>query len=68
MPDPNDPRTLPSLCHPFAVDPGMCLEDARFRPVLELRPPLDAATTAAELVVEIERRHYLGRTSQHAAG
>ncbi|WP_279483826.1 hypothetical protein [Aureimonas sp. SK2] len=68
MPDPRNPRTLPSRRHPFAVDPGTGAEDSKFRPVPEPRSPQDASPTAAELVVDIESRHHLNWASQHVAG
>ena len=68
MPDPRNPRTLPSRRHPFAVDPGTGAEDSKFRPVPEPRTPEDASPTAAELVVDVESRHHLNWASQHVAG
>jgi hypothetical protein len=68
MPDPRNPRTLPSRRHPFAVDPGTGAEDSKFRPVPEPRSPEDASPNAAELVVDIESRHHLNWASQHVAG
>lgn len=67
MPDPRNPRTLPSRRHPFAVDPGTGGEDAKFRPVPEPRSPNEANPQAAELLVEIESRHHLNWAAQHAA-
>lgn len=67
MPDPRNPRTLPSRRHPFAVDPGTGGEDAKFRPVPEPRSPSEANPQAAELLVEIESRHHLNWAAQHAA-
>lgn len=67
LPDPRNPRTLPSRRHPFAVDPGAGGEDAKFRPVPEPRSPNQADPQAAELVVEIESRHHLNWAAQHAA-
>lgn len=68
MPDPRNPRTLPSRRHPFAVDPGTGGEDSKFRPVPEPRTPDDAKPNAAELAVDIESRHQLNWACQHAAG
>ena len=67
MPDPRNPRTLPSRRHPFAVDPGTGGDDAKFRPVPEPRSPNEASPQAAELLVEVENRHHLNWASQHAA-
>lgn len=67
IPDPRNPRTLPSRRHPFAVDPGSGGEDAKFRPVPEPRSPNEANPQAAELLVEIESRHHLNWAAQHAA-
>ncbi|MCA8239088.1 hypothetical protein [Burkholderia cenocepacia] len=67
MPDPRNPRTLPSRRHPFAVDPGSAGEDSKFRPIPEPRA-LDAKRPhLAELEVEIESRHHLNWAAQHAA-
>lgn len=67
MPDPRNPRTLPSRRHPFAVDPGSAGEDSKFRPIPEPRA-LDAKRPhVAELEVEIESRHHLNWAAQHAA-
>lgn len=68
MPDPRNPRTLPSRRHPFAVDPGTGAEDSKFRPVPEPRSPEDVAPTTAELVVDVESRHHLNWASQQVAG
>ncbi len=67
MPDPRNPRTLPSRRHPFAVDPGTGAEDSKFRPVAEPRSPDDVAPTTAELVVDVESRHHLNWASQQVA-
>jgi hypothetical protein len=67
MPDPRNPRTLPSRRHPFAIEPGTGGEDSKFRPVPEPRP-LDAThPQGAELAVDIENRHHLIWASQQAA-
>jgi hypothetical protein len=67
MPDPRNPRTLPSRRHPFAIEPGTGGEDSKFRPVPEPRP-LDAATPhKAELAVTVESRHHLIWAAQQAA-
>ena len=67
MPDPRNPRTLPSRKHPFAVDPGSGDEDSRFRPVPEPQPLDRARPQSAELVVEIESRHQLAWAAQQTA-
>jgi hypothetical protein len=67
MPDPRNPRTLPSRRHPFAVDSGMGGEDSKFRPVPEPRSPDSIASNVAELVVDIESRDHLNWAVQHAA-
>ena len=67
MPDPRNPRTLPSRRHPFAIDPGTGGEDSKFRPVPEPRS-LDAEELhKAELAVDIENRHHLTWAAQQAA-
>lgn len=67
MPDPRNPRILPSRRHPFAIDPGTGGEDSKFRPVPEPRSPSPAETHKAELVVDIESRHHLNWAAQQAA-
>jgi hypothetical protein len=67
MPDPRNPRTLPSRRHPFAVDPGAGAEDSKFRPVPEPRSQNEETALRAELVVDIESRHHLTWASQLAA-
>ena len=67
MPDPRNPRTLPSRRHPFAIDPGTGGEDLKFRPVPEPRSIDPAQRHKAELVVDIESRHHLTWASQQAA-
>jgi hypothetical protein len=67
MPDPRNPRILPSRKHPFAVDPGTGGEDSKFRPVPEPQPVNPSAPTLAELAVEIESRHHLVWAAQMAA-
>lgn len=67
MPDPRNPRTLPSRRHPFAIDPGTGGEDSKFRPIPEPRALDRAKPERAELEVEIESRHQLNWASQHAA-
>lgn len=67
MPDPRNPRTLPSRKHPFAVDPGTGDEDSRFRPVPEPQP-LDAKRPqSAEVMVEVESRHHLAWAAQQTS-
>ncbi len=67
LPDPRNPRLLPSRRHPIAVDPGTAGEDAKFRPVPEPRSPAGARPQIGELVVDIESRHQLNWASQQAA-
>ena len=67
MPDPRNPRTLPSRRHPFAVDPGTGGDDSKFRPVPEPRAAHNARPQLAELVVDIESRHHLNWAAQQAA-
>lgn len=66
MPDPRNPRTLPSRRHPFAVVPGSGSEDSKFRPVPEPHSP-EGAPSVAELIVDVESRHHLTWASQLAA-
>lgn len=67
MPDPRNPRTLPSRRHPFAVEPGTGGEDSRFRPLPDPKPLDPEHPERAELAVDIENRHHLTWASQHAA-
>ena len=67
MPDPRNPRTLPSRRHPFAIEPGTGGEDSKFRPVPEPRPLDHDQPHKAELAVDIESRHHLTWAAQHAA-
>lgn len=67
MPDPRNPRTLPSRRHPFAVDPGTGGEESKFRPVPEPRSLNPEDRQKAELAVEIESRHHLTWAAQQAA-
>lgn len=67
MPDPRNPRTLPSRKHPFAVDPGTGDEDSRFRPVPEPQPLDWDRPQSAELAVEVESRHHLAWAAQQTA-
>ena len=67
MPDPRNPRTLPSRRHPFAIDPGTGGEDTKFRPVPEPRPLDPTDPHRAELAVDIESRHHLTWAAQQAA-
>jgi hypothetical protein len=66
MPDPRNPRTLPSRRHPFAVEPGTGGEDSKFRPLPEPRAYDSAKPQQAELSVDIENRHHLIWASQQA--
>ena len=68
MPDPRNPRTLPSRRHPFAIEPGTGGEDSKFRPVPEPRSFDLEEPNKGELVVEIESRHHLTWAAQQAAG
>lgn len=67
MPDPRNPRLLPSRRHPFAVEPGTAGEDAKFRPVPEPRSPTDKPNEVGELFVDVESRHHLNWALQQAA-
>jgi hypothetical protein len=67
MPDPRNPRILPSRRHPFAVDPGTGGEESRFRPIPEPKPLIADRPEDPELCVEIESRHQLVWASQQAA-
>ena len=67
MPDPRNPRLLPSRCHPFAVEPGSGGEEAKFRPVPEPRPLNPGQPRIAELAVDVESRHHLTWAAQQAA-
>jgi len=67
IPDPRNPRTLPSRRHPFAIDPGTGGEESKFRPLPDPQS-LDAdQPELAELKVEIESRHHLTWACQQAA-
>ena len=67
MPDPRNPRTLPSRRHPFAVEPGTAGESSKFRPVPEPRSLDLGQPCRAELAVEIENRDHLTWAVQQAA-
>ncbi len=67
MPDPRNPRILPSRRHPFAIEPGTGGEDSKFRPVPEPKPLDPEHPERAELAVEVENRHHLTWASQQAA-
>lgn len=67
MPDPRNPRTLPSRRHPFAIDPGTGGEDSKFRPVPEPHSLDPNERHKAELAVDIENRHHLTWAAQQAA-
>ena len=66
MPDPRNPRILPSRRHPFAVDPGTGGEESKFRPVPEPQPIDRDEPQRAELAVEIESRDHLTWATQQA--
>jgi hypothetical protein len=67
MPDPRNPRTLPSRRHPFAIEPGTGGEDSKFRPVPEPRALDLDAPQKAELAVTIESRDHLTWAARQAA-
>jgi hypothetical protein len=67
MPDPRNPRLLPSRRHPFAIEPGTGGENTKFRPVPEPRARDSANPDAAVLSVDIESRHHLTWACQQAA-
>jgi hypothetical protein len=67
VPDPRNPRILPSRRHPFATDPGTGGEDSKFRPIPEPKPRNPERPEEAELTVDIESRHHLTWASQQAA-
>lgn len=67
MPDPRNPRILPSRRHPFGTDPGSGGEDSKFRPIPEPKPRNAERPEDAELSVDIENRHHLTWASQQAA-
>lgn len=66
MPDPRNPRTLPSRRHPFAIDPGTGGEESKFRPLPEPRAYDPLKPQQAELSLEIENRHHLIWACQQA--
>lgn len=67
MPDPRNPRTLPSRRHPFAVDPGTGADESKFRPLPEPVARFPEQPERAELAVEIESRHHIEWASRLAA-
>jgi hypothetical protein len=67
MPDPRNPRTLPSRRHPFAIEPGTGGEESKFRPVPEPQSLNSGDPQKAELAVDIESRHHLTWAAQQAA-
>ena len=67
MPDPRNPRTLPSRRHPYAIEPGTGGEDSKFRPVSEPQPVDPDQPNKAELAINIESRHHLTWAVQQAA-
>ena len=67
MPDPRNPRILPTRRHPFAVDPGTGGEESKFRPIPEPSARFEDRPQDAELAVHIESRHQLTWASEQAA-
>ncbi|MFT3728621.1 MAG: hypothetical protein QM759_12425 [Terricaulis sp.] len=67
MPDPRNPRTLPSRRHPFAIDPGTGGDDSKFRPVPEPRMLDRERPQVGELAVDVENRDHLTWATQQAA-
>lgn len=67
MPDPRNPRILPTRRQPFAVEPGTGGDDSKFRPVPEPRTRSGAKVQIAELVVDVESRDHLTWASQQAS-
>lgn len=67
MPDPRNPRLLPSRRHPFAVEPGTGGENSKFRPVPEPRPRDPGSPDTAAVSVNIESRNHLTWACQQAA-
>jgi hypothetical protein len=67
IPDPRNPRILPSRRHPFAIEPGSGDENSRFRPIPEPRAVDEEHPERAELVVDIDSREHLDWASQQAA-
>lgn len=67
MPDPRNPRILPSRKHPFAIDPGSGGEESKFRPLPEPVALHPDHPERAELAVDVENRHHLVWGSQQAA-
>ena len=68
MPDPRNPRTLPSRRHPFAIEPGTGSDNSKFKPIPEARPFDFEEPNRGEVAVDIESRHHLTWAAQQAAG
>ncbi len=67
IPDPRNPRTLPSRQHPFAIEPGTGGEESKFRPLPDPQSLNPDNPELAELKIEIESRHHLTWACQQAA-
>jgi hypothetical protein len=67
VPDPRNPRLLPSRRHPFAVAPGTGGEDAKFRPISDPTSPEGSDGKTAELVVQLDSSEHFTWASQLAA-
>ncbi|MBI2770533.1 MAG: hypothetical protein HYX47_12980 [Burkholderiales bacterium] len=67
VPDPRNPRLLPSRRHPFAVAPGTGGEDAKFRPISDPTSPEGSDGKTAEMVVHLDSREHFTWASQLAA-
>ena len=67
IPDPRNPRILPSRRHPFAVDPGTGSEESKFRPIPEPQPKNASHPELPELCVQVESQHQFVWASQQAS-
>lgn len=67
IPDPRNPRLLPSRRHPFAVEPGTGADDSKFRPVPEPRARDITKPDSPILTVDLESREHLNWACQQAA-
>lgn len=67
VPDPRNPRLLPSRRHPFAVAPGTGGDDAKFRPIGDPASPEGSDGKTAEMVVQLDSREHFAWASQLAA-